>query len=304
MKNKVDSSSTPPHTNLPGIQHKARHHVSQNYILPTDDAERDRLQRQHRILKKAFEGRLFVAPVSLKPGDSVLDSGTGSASWLLDIAKEVPSTVSIYAVDISSHLFPPNPPSNVQFIEASVTQLPQAWTSTFNLVNQRLLVAALSAAAWQAAFAEMYRVVVPGGWVNLLETNCDLDRLDFKYGPAVSKMWTLVRETFRVGNCLADAPHHLSGWLEQAGFINIRTEMRRLRMDGVEGKPMRENVYEVWAAVKTPALKAGGFGLVKSEAEYDELVQAMREELEVTENARVQTFMICAQKPGSAVAKL
>ncbi|KAF7979859.1 hypothetical protein HWV62_40619 [Athelia sp. TMB] len=214
------------------------------------------------------------------------------------------STVSIHAVDISSRLFPPNLPSNVQFLEASITQLPYAWTSTFNLVNQKLLLAALSAAAWQAAFAEMYRVLVPGGWINLIEFNCDLDRMDYKLGPAARKMMALVREIFRTGNSLADAVYHLPGWLEQAGFVNLRTEMRILSMTGVEGKPMRENIYEAYMAMKTPALNAGGLGFVKSEEEYNSLAQAMREELEVTENAGMQCFMICAQKPAAVQAKL
>ncbi|KAF7977961.1 hypothetical protein HWV62_2057 [Athelia sp. TMB] len=306
MGNKAASSSTVPSNNDPevGIQHNARHHVSSNYILPADDAERDRLQRQHRIMTDSFGGRLVLAPIILKPGDRVLDSGSGAASWLLDFAKTVPSTVEIHAVDISPRLFPLNTPSNVHFLEASVTQLPREWTSTFNLVNQKLLLAALSAAAWQAAFAEMYRVLVPGGWVNLIELNGDLNRMEFKHGPAAKKMMTLVREIFRSGNSLADAVYHLPGWLEQAGFINIRTEMRISSMAGVEGKPMRENCYEVYMAMKTPALKAGGLGFVKSEEEYDNLVQAMREELEVTENAGLQSFMICAQKPAVAKAKL
>ncbi|KAF7980706.1 hypothetical protein HWV62_37167 [Athelia sp. TMB] len=248
-------------------------------------------------MTKAFDGRLVLAPIFLKPGDRVLDSGSGAASWLLDLVKEVPSTVSISAVDISSRLFPANPPSNVRFFEASVTQLPLDWSSTFNLVNQKLLFAALSATAWQTAFAEMYRVLVPGGWVNLIELNGDLDRMDFKHGPAARAMMTLSREIFRSGNSLADAVFHLPGWLEKAGFINIRTEMRLSPMNGVEGKPMRENCYEAYMAMKTPALKAGGFGLVKSEEEYDSLAQAMREELEFTENAALQIFMICAQKP-------
>ncbi|KZP32664.1 S-adenosyl-L-methionine-dependent methyltransferase [Athelia psychrophila] len=282
------------------IPPSARFYVSSNYILPADDDERIRLNTQHGMMKAAFENRLVLAPVILKPGDRVLDSGTGAASWLLDFANEVPSTVSIYGVDISSRLFPSDPPSNIQFLAGSITQLPENWTSTFALVNQRLLFAGLSATAWQAAFSEMYRVLEPGGWVNLCELNCDVDYLDFEYGPAVKKTMILVREIFRSANVLADAVYHLAGWLEQAGFTNIHTEMRRIPLNGDEGRPMRENSCSVYVAMKTPAMKAGGFGLVQSEAEYDDLVQAYGEEVAVTDNAALLNYTISAQKPSSS----
>lgn len=49
--------------------------------------------------------------------------------------------------------------------------------------------------------------------------------------------------------------------------------------------------------MKTPAMKVGGFGIVQSEAEYDELVLAYREELVVTDSAAVLCYMFSAQKP-------
>ncbi|KZP33428.1 S-adenosyl-L-methionine-dependent methyltransferase [Athelia psychrophila] len=285
-----------------GIQHNARTHVSRNYALPADDVERVRLDVQHGILKAAFGNRLILAPVTVKPGDCVLDSGTGTGAWPLDFAKEAPSTVSIYGVDISSRLFPSDPPANVKFLTCSITRLPETWTSTFTLVNQKLLLHGLSAAAWQGAFSEMYRILVPGGWVNLCELHSlsDLDRLDFEVGPAAKKMLTLVGKIVRSGGALLDAALHLPGWLEQAGFTDVRTEMSRVPLSGDEGRPMRDNVYNAYLAMKTPALKAGGFGLVKSEEEYDEAVHAMREELVGTDNAAIQTYVIYAQKPVNA----
>lgn len=131
----------------------------------------------------------------------------------------------------------------------------------------------------------------------MTEFNGDLDHMDWKHGPAAKKMMTLACEVFRSRGALADAAYHLSGWLEQAGFTNIRTEMRRLRMDGDEGRPMRENLVGVYTGMKTPSLRAGGLGFVKSEEEYDSLVQAMRDELVVTENSAHQLYTIYAQKP-------
>ncbi|KAF7984783.1 hypothetical protein HWV62_11772 [Athelia sp. TMB] len=282
-----------------GIRHNARNHISDNYVLPADDSERERLNSQHRVLKQSFDGRLILAPVILKSGDRVLDSGTGAGSWLIDFASEVQSTISIYGIDISTRLFPSDPPPNVSFLNASITQLPEDWTSTFALVNQRLLFGGLTAAAWQAAFSVMYRVLVPGGWVNLYEFNGDIDRMGWEPGPSTKKMFLMTRETYRRSGVLIDAVYHLPGWLKGAGFINIHTELKTVPMNGEKGKPMRENKCSALAAMKTPALRAGGFGFVHSEEDFDNLVAEMRNELVVTEDASIHTFMIYAQKPVS-----
>jgi len=89
-----------------------------------------------------YDGRLLLPQLSFKVGDFVLDSGTGEASWLLKLAEEVPSTVSLFGIDISSRLFPAARAPNMQFYEESITQLPRPWSSKFRLVNQRLLLAA------------------------------------------------------------------------------------------------------------------------------------------------------------------
>lgn len=47
------------------------------YVLPSDQVEKDRLARQHEIIKTANGGKILLAPISLRPGDKVLDSGTG-----------------------------------------------------------------------------------------------------------------------------------------------------------------------------------------------------------------------------------
>lgn len=219
------------------------------------------------------------------------------ASWLMDFAKEFPSTVLIYGIDISPLLFPPNPPANVTFLTASITELPDAWTSSFALVNQRLLLGGLTAVAWQAAFLEMYRVLSPGGWVNLFELNSDIDYMDWEPGPSTKKMFLLQREIFRNSGVLIDAVYHLPGWLERAGFINIHSELRIMPMGGANGKAMRENKCAALAAMKTPALKAGGLGFVESNEGYDKLVEATRDELVDTEDASAQAYMVYAQKP-------
>lgn len=116
-------------------------------------------------------------------------------------------------------------------------------------------------------------------------------------GLDAKRMMAIVRETFRSANTMADGVFHLAGWLEKTGFINIQTEMRRVPLNGEMGKPMRENLCRAYIGIKTQALRAGGFGLVETEEEYDSLVQAHKEEMTNNDNAAQQAYMIFAQKP-------
>ena len=90
-------------------------------------------------------------------------------AWALSLAEEVPSSVSLTAIDIQSKIFPESFPQNVEFLLHSVMDLPSQWTDTFSLVNQRFLYTALTGPQWQLALGELHRVIAPGGWVQLVE---------------------------------------------------------------------------------------------------------------------------------------
>lgn len=133
--------------------------------------------------------------------------------------------------------------------------------------------------------------------MNLFELNCDLGHIDFEYGPSFKRMMTILREILHSAHKLPDIVYHLPGWLEQAGFTNVQTEVRRVAMSGEEGRPMREGNCSVYLAMKAQALKLGGFGLIQSEEEYDGAVQAYGDEVTVTDNAAQLYYHIFAQKP-------
>ncbi|KAJ3804733.1 hypothetical protein F5876DRAFT_52990 [Lentinula aff. lateritia] len=85
--------------------------------------------------------------------------------WLLDLAHQLPPTISLTRIDISTRLFPkPTTYSNnITFSSQSITDLPQSWSNCFALINQRLLTGALSKSQWMQALSEIYRVLKPGG---------------------------------------------------------------------------------------------------------------------------------------------
>ncbi|EEB93804.1 hypothetical protein MPER_07496 [Moniliophthora perniciosa FA553] len=135
-------------------------------VLNRGHAESERLNQQYQFYKQFHQH----PTVSIPPTGAVLDAGTGTGAWILEIAQELSLSVSLHAVDLAPSLWPSSSiPSNVHYLVSSVTSLPEEWTNKFDLVNQSLLSGALKAADWPMAVSELYRVTKAGGHVQLCE---------------------------------------------------------------------------------------------------------------------------------------
>lgn len=84
----------------------------------------------------------------------IADVATGTAIWLLDVAKTLPKETQLYGFDISAAQFPPLEarPSNVSLHEHSITKpFPTEYHGTFDLVAVRFVTAGLRGDDWDAA---------------------------------------------------------------------------------------------------------------------------------------------------------
>ncbi|KAH9934276.1 uncharacterized protein B0H18DRAFT_870049 [Fomitopsis serialis] len=288
------------------IQHKERRYQSypgSNYVLPSDDAERHRRSRrlalQHKLLTQVLESRLILPDVTISPEDHILDSGTGSGTWLLDVMNVVPGTTVLHGLDIEPGLFPQEDNAvvsrgNVQFHVGSITALPGDWNNKFKLINQRLLIGALRKAEWERALSEMFRVVVPGGWVQFGEI------VGYKAGPDTARFSALAKAVGVAKDLLADCAARLPDMLRQAGFSQVSVEEKQIPM-GSRGGQLAVDARNNWIAsfrgMKTPILKAGGFGYVSSEADFDAMVDRMEKEMQDSADAEMKYTVVYAQKP-------
>ncbi|KAK0432282.1 S-adenosyl-L-methionine-dependent methyltransferase [Armillaria borealis] len=240
-----------------------------HYVLPSDALEKQRLELQHALVRRALcDGKSVLAPIVLKPGDRVLDSGTGSGAWALSLAEEVPSSVSLTAIDIQSKIFPESFPPNVVFLLHSVTDLPSQWTDTYSLVNQRFLYGALTGPQWEVTLDELHRVVAPGGWVQLVEGTITSGHM----GPFSTKISNLWSALFAHKGLPVDIMRRLPDMLTQAGFVNMWSETRALPLD------FRDDLTSAFSAMCGPLFEGGGLGLVSSEQEYDDLIACVAKE--------------------------
>ncbi|KAK0193375.1 hypothetical protein F5146DRAFT_1221009 [Armillaria mellea] len=231
-----------------------------HYILPSDALEKQRLELQHALVRRALcDGKSVLPPIVLQPGDRVLDSATGS----------VASSVSLTAIDIQSTIFPESFLQNVEFLLHSVMDLPSQWTDTFSLVNQHFLYTALTGPQWEVALGELHRVVAPGGWVQLVEGAV----IPGHMGPFSLKISNLC--TFRTRAL------PLGQWAGQ---------------DGID---FRDDLTSALSAMRGPIFEGGGLGLVSSEQELDDLIASVGKEWDNGRevSASKGLTMMYAQKP-------
>lgn len=146
-------------------------------ILPNSDVqELDRMVSQHYILRTAFDAD-YSAPIALSadPESSskvvVLDIGCGSGTWTMEMATQFPQAHFI-GVDKQASFPHDIKPKNCHFklfdINQSMVKLPFLDQSV-DYIFQRDLNWNLSETTWLPLVKEFFRVLKPGGWIELVE---------------------------------------------------------------------------------------------------------------------------------------
>ncbi|KIK64932.1 hypothetical protein GYMLUDRAFT_240282 [Collybiopsis luxurians FD-317 M1] len=296
---KSDPGKSAQHSYLSNKHDPQRYYASGQYLLPADDVETMRLDAQHQMLVEAHDNKLSLAPSNLQSGDRVLESAAGTGIWALQFIEENEKNgilLDVECVDISDRQFPKSHlPNRVNFSVHSVTNLPAQWSERFSYVHQRLLVVALNGSLWRKAISELFRVLLPGGWVELVEY--EVQKYHFDVGPYSKKLQSLILAMYEEKGVIMDLATYLPLLLKETGFVDIRIEPRRVSI-GQSGIGYRSEEWGSFCkALKLPILNGGGYGFVTKEEQYEEILRESVLEWNKSNDACKTCYTILARKP-------
>ncbi|KAK9765110.1 hypothetical protein K7432_006811 [Basidiobolus ranarum] len=230
------------------------HNTEAPYVLPNDLEELSRLNLQHYIIRYYRKGN-YGAPID-KNITRILDVGCGTGIWCKDMANEFPNAL-FDGVDINDGIDAENLFPNFTFKQADIMKGLPYKDNTFDFVFQRLLVAGMPASAWPKLCQELIRVVKPGGWVEIIET--DIYFRD--YGPAWKRLEPYFTAFMKKRGIDPYVVKEIPNFVKQGGLINVH-HSRHISPMGISGgeidKFMVKDLAMVFGAMKPLFVAASG----------------------------------------------
>ena len=187
------------------------------YWGPNDEIHNDQQDIAHHAWKLALDNQLYKAPI--KNPDRILDVGTGTGIWAIEMAEEFPNA-QVVGTDLSP-IQPTWVPPNCVFEVDNVTA---EWTfrkNSFDFIHSREMFGSIP--DWDDYFQQCYQHLKPGGWVEALERGVKPTSDDGTVGP--DHFWTTWGNTvLSVGEMWGkgfDAWEKLEESMKRAGFVDV-----------------------------------------------------------------------------------
>ncbi|RKP07432.1 S-adenosyl-L-methionine-dependent methyltransferase [Thamnocephalis sphaerospora] len=197
----------------------------------------------------------------------VLDVGTGTGLWALDMAREFPAS-KIYGCDVAPVIDNSQTRPNIYWGNADLLRgLPYS-DNSFDLVHQRQLCVYIGERQWPLVARELYRLCRPGGKLCLIELlptvtvasdivswhDCELSGRV----AAVRCINDLIQQTLHKSGVRPEAVACLGDLLSITGFANVRhdtVELPRGDWAGQLGRCMLSYTHKLLIAT-VPAVAA------------------------------------------------
>ncbi|KAF2969775.1 hypothetical protein GQX73_g3800 [Xylaria multiplex] len=187
--------------------HKFRHG---RYPIPNDEREQNREDMLHAMMLEATNGQLFFAPMSKHPL-KILDLGTGTGIWAIEIADKYPSA-EVLGVGI---------PANCKFM---IDDVEDTWEHgrDWDFVHLRNMIPILRDPV--KLLKNAYENLRPGAWIELQDVDgmvhCDDGTLTPDWPILV--FTNIMVEAFAKFGTKSHAAVFGGQYLTKAGFVNIQ----------------------------------------------------------------------------------
>ncbi|KAH6885725.1 S-adenosyl-L-methionine-dependent methyltransferase [Thelonectria olida] len=161
------SSSIYDYRNIQGRTYQSS--KTTEYWAPNDEKHIEAFDVAHAWLTMMLDDKLIAAPIGDNP-QRILDVGTGTGIWAIDVADQYPSA-DVIGTDIS----PTQPawvPPNLTF---QIDDAQLDWTfepESFDFIHVRYMHGAIN--DWPKLYEQMYKTLKPGGWFQHVEPDIEL----------------------------------------------------------------------------------------------------------------------------------
>jgi ubiquinone/menaquinone biosynthesis C-methylase UbiE len=271
------------------------------YLLGSSEGETARLQRQADELTP--DSRALLDRAGLRPGQSVIDLGSGPRGILDLLAERVLPGGRVVGVDAdpaqtarAAKFAASRRLTGVEAITADArrTGLPSC---SFDLVHTRTLL--INVPEPGQVIAEMVRLARPGGWVLAMEPDAEY-ALCYPPHPAFTRLCEIFPVAVRSNGADPHIGRRLPELFRHAGLQDVAVETTaRVYPLGHSRRTIR---MDLMRAMRPRILEQG----LASEAELDELDAAARAHLDDPDTVVMPHlfFLVSARKPADSGAEL
>ncbi|KAH8155688.1 uncharacterized protein LAJ45_00698 [Morchella importuna] len=227
------------------------------YAFPNDEVEQIGYVASFMLAR--VERRTTYCPNMSNP-TKILDVGTGTGIWAIDMGEQYPSA-EVIGTDLSP-IQPSWVPPNVSFL---IDDAESEWEwpeGTFDMVHIRYLNGGIS--DWGALFAEAYRSLKPGGWIEVCEFEMGVASDDGTYGANsnLGKYYELTNEAaMRAGRDFIGADTLING-IEKAGFRNSTLRRIKVPIGSWPADPLQREIGECYLMLSETGFEALGMALL------------------------------------------
>ncbi|CAL3968540.1 unnamed protein product [Diplocarpon coronariae] len=200
---------------------------------PNDENAKEQQDISHHFWSLLLKGELYLAPVIspqvsgvgilrpneiLKNQQRILDVGTGTGMWAIDVAEKHPEA-DVKGFDVSP-IQPSWLPPNCRF---ELDDFNQEWQdySKYDLIHARELLG--SVPDWPKFYSECFKALKPGGWIDCSEPGLYFESCYDTLGENHPyKLWgTAMLEAGNNAGMTFDVGPYIAQRLENAGFIDV-----------------------------------------------------------------------------------
>ncbi|KAM3077933.1 Secondary metabolism regulator lae1 [Clarireedia jacksonii] len=261
--NGLSSPPPPPAPPVDYIENGRLYHGFRKgkYMLPIDEDEKDRMDIFHKFFLVARDNQLHsVKFIPNYDGPRVLDLGTGTGIWGIDMADEFDRKGlkgDVVGVDLAM-IQPAQINPNISFHQRDIES---PWhglaLESWDMIHIRMLAGSIG--SWPELYQKVYRHLKPGyGWLEHVEIDfhprCDDGSLpqDSAVNSWIEKLYEATRSAYRPLAYNSET----RAMLERQGFVDIQEQVIKIPLNPWPSDPAQKDIARWYNLALTQGLEA------------------------------------------------